>query len=200
MYSHSKKTAIRLTRLRFYCWVLYIGLSPIQRTCLVRLLHIVLFLKFLYTAAGFHKHSLAACKEGMALGANFHMDAFLCRTGHKLVSAVAFYRSLMVLRMNTLSHIFHLFFWSRRYWASSGALRITKILYHRGFIFAIAVPRQNLKSGKPAHTPIYIFGKNKLPNTTAIILFHSFHNLSTVSVDKQCLDSKEQRRRCVNCG
>jgi hypothetical protein len=47
--------------------------------------------------------------ERMALGANFDVDVFLGRTGYKCVATVASYGCLIVIRMDSLTHDFHLF-------------------------------------------------------------------------------------------
>ena len=51
---------------------------------------------------------LLTCIEWMAFGADFYVDALVCRTCYKCVTAVASYSCLMVLWMDTFSHDFHL--------------------------------------------------------------------------------------------
>ena len=57
-------------------------------------------------------HILLASIERMALGANLHVDIFLGRTSYELVSAVAGNLCLIVSRMDSFSHDFHLFTFS----------------------------------------------------------------------------------------
>ena len=52
---------------------------------------------------------LLAGVEGMALGANLHVDLLFGRASHELIAAVAGYFCLVVGWMDTLSHDFHLF-------------------------------------------------------------------------------------------
>ena len=51
-------------------------------------------------------HLLHSGVEGMAFGANFHFDLFLCGTGCKGISAVTSYFCLIVCRLNFLIHNF----------------------------------------------------------------------------------------------
>lgn len=52
---------------------------------------------------------LLTCIERMALGADLNVEFLLRRTRLKRIAAVACYRCLIVLGMNTVSHHFHLF-------------------------------------------------------------------------------------------
>ena len=47
--------------------------------------------------------------ERMALGADFYVDIFLCRSCYEFIAAVADNLCLMVLRMDSFSHNIHLF-------------------------------------------------------------------------------------------
>ena len=69
-----------------------------------QLSHFVFLFKFLYSAAGFHKDFLAACVEGMALGAYLHAYFLFCRTRHELNAASAAYLALMIFRLNLFPH------------------------------------------------------------------------------------------------
>lgn len=73
------------------------------------LFNAIFFLEFIYLAAGLNHKAFAAGVEGMAFGANFHLDLAGSRAGHKFVAAGASYLDLVVLRMDTFLHSFHLF-------------------------------------------------------------------------------------------
>ena len=64
-------------------------------------------LKAINTSASVYQ-LLFAGKIGVALGANLDSDLVLCGTCHKFVAAVAFYLYLLILRMDSFSHFFHL--------------------------------------------------------------------------------------------
>ena len=51
---------------------------------------------------------LLSCIERMALGTDFYVNAFVCRTCNECIAAVASYCCLIELWMDTLSHDFHL--------------------------------------------------------------------------------------------
>lgn len=68
----------------------------------------VFSVELLNSAAGFKQELLAACVERMALGANLDSDFILCGACYEFIPAVAFYCHLLVIRMDTFSHFFHL--------------------------------------------------------------------------------------------
>lgn len=70
--------------------------------------HAVLSVELINTAAGCCCLLLAGV-EGMALGANLHVDLLFGRASHELIAAVAGYFCLVVGWMDTLSHDSHLF-------------------------------------------------------------------------------------------
>lgn len=77
--------------------------------CLIFLcVNTVFFVELVNTSTGGCRF-LLSCIERMALGTDLHVDIFLCRTCHKSVAAVACYRCLIVFRMDSFSHFFHLF-------------------------------------------------------------------------------------------
>ena len=51
---------------------------------------------------------LLSCVEWMTLGADFYVDVLLCRSCYKCVSTVTSYSSLILIRMDTFAHDFHL--------------------------------------------------------------------------------------------
>ena len=51
---------------------------------------------------------LLSCVERMAFGTDFYVDILLCGSCYKCVSAVAGYSCLIVIRMDSFSHDFHL--------------------------------------------------------------------------------------------
>ena len=71
------------------------------------LFNTILFVELINTAASLCRF-LLACVERMALGADFHVNALVCGTCDKCVSAVAGYSCLMILRMDSFAHDFHL--------------------------------------------------------------------------------------------
>ena len=60
------------------------------------------------TSTGVNQLLLAGI-EGVALGADFDTDVLLGGTGREDIAACATDRSLFVLRMDTFSHVVHLF-------------------------------------------------------------------------------------------
>ena len=51
---------------------------------------------------------LLSCIERMTFGADFYVDVLLGRTCYKSITAVAGYSCLIVIRMDSFSHDFHL--------------------------------------------------------------------------------------------
>ena len=70
-------------------------------------LHTVSFLELIDTSTGIHQ-LLFAGKERMAFGANLNVDIGFGRTCYESVSAVAGYSCLIVVRMDSFAHDFHL--------------------------------------------------------------------------------------------
>ena len=67
----------------------------------------VFFVELVNTAAGLCRF-LLSCVERMALGADFHVNALVCGTCDKCVSAVAGYSCLIVFGMYSFAHDLHL--------------------------------------------------------------------------------------------
>ncbi len=67
----------------------------------------------LINAASCGSGFLLASVERMALGADFYVDLLLSGSGYELVAAVADHLGLIILRMNSVFHFFHLviLFW-----------------------------------------------------------------------------------------
>ena len=84
------------------------GWSANTSACNISVLFDTIFLIELVNTSACLSCFLLSCVERMALGADFYMDALVCRTCHKCVAAVAGYGCLMVLRMDSFSHDFHL--------------------------------------------------------------------------------------------
>ena len=55
-----------------------------------------------------YKRQLLSCVERMAFGADLNVDVLFSRTCYESVSAVAGYSCLIVVRMDSFSHDFHL--------------------------------------------------------------------------------------------
>ena len=72
----------------------------------------VLLIESLDTAAGGCSLLLTRV-ERVALGADFHVDILLRGTGHKRVATVTCHSCLIILRMDSFFHDFHLFFFDR---------------------------------------------------------------------------------------
>ena len=64
----------------------------------------VFFVEFFNSTASFQQQFLAACVEGVAFGANFDSDFFVCRACNEFVTAVASYCYLMIFGMDTFAH------------------------------------------------------------------------------------------------
>ena len=80
----------------------------------------VLLIESLDTAAGGCSLLLTRV-ERVALGADFHVDILLRGTGHKRVATVACHSCLIILRMDSFLHDFHLFFFDRELRPGSSA-------------------------------------------------------------------------------
>ena len=83
-------------------WVTLVGFVRFSLT-LVELG--VLVPESLHPSCGIHKLLLAG-KQGMAVGADLHLDLFHGRSGLKLVPACTMNRGLVIGRMNILLHHF----------------------------------------------------------------------------------------------
>lgn len=68
----------------------------------------VFLIELVNTSARLRRFLLAGV-ERMAFGANLNVDVLLRGAGHKRVPAVACNGCLMVIRMDSFSHDFHLF-------------------------------------------------------------------------------------------
>lgn len=80
----------------------------------------VLLIESLDTAAGCCSLLLTRV-ERVALGTDFHVDILLRGTGHKRVATVACHSCLIILRMDSFLHDFHLFFFDRELRPGSSA-------------------------------------------------------------------------------
>ena len=67
----------------------------------------IFFVELINTSASLRR-LLLACVERMAFGTDFHMDALVGRACNECVPAVASHSCLMVLRMDSFSHLSHL--------------------------------------------------------------------------------------------
>ena len=67
----------------------------------------IFFVELINTSARLCRF-LLSCVERMAFGTDFHMDTLVGRACNECVPAVASHSCLMVLRMDSFSHVFHL--------------------------------------------------------------------------------------------
>ena len=72
---------------------------------LFKLLHAVFFLEFINPTAGFNHQTLAAGVEGMAFGANLHLNRLGGGAGHEFVATGAGHLNLLIFGMDTFFHI-----------------------------------------------------------------------------------------------
>lgn len=104
--------------------------------CLFFLFDAILFIELINTATSLCSF-LLACVEWMAFGTDFYMDTLICRTCYKCIPTVACHSCLMVLRMDSFSHVFHLSIFKIFIILS----KTTLILYHTVQTFARDFPR-----------------------------------------------------------
>ena len=71
------------------------------------LTHAILPVKLINTSARLRR-LLLSCIERMAFGTDFNVNVLLRRSRHECIAAVARYRRLMVIWMDSFSHTFHL--------------------------------------------------------------------------------------------
>ena len=88
----------------------------------------VFLVKLINTSAG-SRCLLLSCVERMALWADFYVDVLLCRTCRKCISTVAGNSCLMVCRMDSLFHDFHLTIQLSNAWIIAHSDFICKYLY-----------------------------------------------------------------------
>ena len=99
-------------------------------------LHTILTVEFINRTTGLYS-LLLACVERMAFGTDFHMDALVGGACYECVPTVTSHGCLMVLRMDSFSHVFHLSIFKIFIILS----KTTLILYHTVQTFARDFPR-----------------------------------------------------------
>lgn len=99
--------------------------------CLFFLFDAILFVELINTAARLCRF-LLACVKWMTLGTDFYMDTLVRRACYECIPTVACHSRLMVLRMDSFSHVFHLSILKIIHYH----LETTVLLYHTILYFA----------------------------------------------------------------
>lgn len=145
----------------------------------------VLAVELINTSAG-SCSLLLSCVERMALGANLHVDVFLCRTCYELVAAVADNLCLIISWMDSFLHDFHLSIFLL--WFPTTRTNVPKFSAAQCAALCLPCSNSTIHSlHSIAQKALYCKGFFRFPGrkrqkNTAVLNPHFFHHIHKFSV------------------